>query len=46
MLNFLRKIAMSESLFDNWDDFMNYTGCATSPNDLDFIVVKEKTDDS
>ena len=23
MLNFLRKIAMSESLFDNWDDFMD-----------------------
>ena len=23
MLDFLRKIAMSEKLFDNWDDFMD-----------------------
>lgn len=22
---------------ENWDDFMNYTGCATSPGQLRFI---------
>ncbi len=22
---------------DNWDNYMNYTGCATSPEDLTFL---------
>ena len=26
---------------DDWDNFKNYTGCATSPDELNFLKTKE-----
>jgi len=27
---------------DEWDRFQDFTGCATNPEDLDFLIFKEK----